>query len=172
MGGGIIISFVFFRLNFSKGTSMLGKILGALCAFMAIFMVGCSFFGGGDDESKPLYQPKQLDAQAKGITVAKSTPYNCKILGEVEGKDYATGKRGATKESIREGAVNDVRNQAAQVAGKGTRAMVAITKEVSECEVSVGFMPKTVSCSNIPSNATNPKPISYRISAQVYDCGK
>ena len=152
---------------------MISKVInfGAISAISAVFMVGCSFFGGGDDTSLPQYAPKQLDAQAKGITVAKNTPYNCKILGEVEGKDYATGKRGATKESIREGAINDVRNQAAQVAGKGTRAMVAITKEVSECEVSVGFRAQTVSCSDIPKNATNPKPISYRISAQVFDCG-
>ncbi len=151
---------------------MLSKILKfSLCgAFVAVFINGCGFFGG-DDSSLPPYQPKQLESQAKSITVANNTPYNCKILGEVEGKDYATGKSGATKESVREGAINDLRNQASNVVGKGKRAMVAITREVSECESTVGFRTKTSDCSRLPEGATNPKPISYRISAQVFDCG-
>ena len=151
---------------------MLNKIIkfSVSGAFLAVFINGCSFFGG-DDSSLPPYQPKQLESQAKGITVANSTPYNCKILGEVEGKDYATGKSGATKESVREGAINDLCNQASNVVGKGKRAMVAITREVSECESTVGFRTQTTNCNDLPKGATNPKPISYRISAQVFDCG-
>lgn len=151
---------------------MLNQIIkfGASGAFLAVFINGCGFFGG-DDSSLPPYQPKQLESQARGITVANNTPYNCKILGEVEGKDYATGKSGATKESLREGAINDLRNEASNVVGKGKRAMVAITREVSECESTAGFTKKTTSCNNLPQGATNIKPISYRIIAQVFDCG-
>lgn len=151
---------------------MLSKILkfGAVGAFVAIYTTGCGLFDS--PEPKPPYQPKQLEAQARGITVAKSTPYNCKILGEVEGKDNVIGKSGATRELLREGAMNDLRNEASYVAGQGTRAMLSITKEEVLCTATVGGEMQTINCTNgLPKGAKNGSLVSHRIHAQVFDCG-
>lgn len=39
--------------------------------------------------TSPQFKPKQVEERARGITIAKSVLYNCKILGETEGKDNA-----------------------------------------------------------------------------------
>ena len=54
-----------------------------------LLIVGC----GDPVPELPHYKPKSIEPQGKGITIAKSTPYNCKILGEVEGKDNTNGTR-------------------------------------------------------------------------------
>ena len=33
------------------------------------------------------YEGKSLNPEARGITTVRSTPYGCKVLGEVEGKE-------------------------------------------------------------------------------------
>ena len=52
----------------------------------------------------PAYEPKRLNEEARGIAVAYSIPYTCKLLGEVEGKDSSDGKVPPSFEDIREGA--------------------------------------------------------------------
>lgn len=153
---------------------MLSKVLkfGSACAFGMVFLTGCGLFGGGEPPKQP-YEPKKLEAQARGITVAKSTPYNCKILGEVEGKDNVGDRSGATRELLREGAINDLRNEASYVAGEGKRAMIAITKEEVKCIATVGKARQNVDCTKgLPNGATNGVLVSQRIHAQVFDCGE
>lgn len=134
-------------------------------ATLALFMAGC--FG----PTVP-YVPKELEKQARSVTVAKSTPYNCRLLGEAEGQDDAEGKIGPSYEKIREGALNDLRNTAADVA-HGKRALVAPTHEKLMCS-SVGFFGGRSTPFECKPNALGKKVVaqSYRIHAQVFDCGE
>lgn len=131
------------------------------------------FFGCGDPApSLPEYQPKALESQGRGITVAKSTPYNCKILGEVEGKDTTRGTRGAIRETLREGAINDLRNEAGATAKDGKRIMLKITKEEVQCKATFKDGSRTVDCTNgVPQGATSASLLSHRIHADVFECG-
>lgn len=91
-------------------------------SFAVAFMVGCGKEPTITPEvTKSPYIPKQLKEQARGITVAKDAPYSCKILGEVEGKDIVGDRRDATKELLREGAMNDLRNEATYITGKARK---------------------------------------------------
>ena len=136
--------------------------ISVACIFAMLFLTGCGLFS--TVEEKPPYQPKPIEAQARAVTVAKNIPYNCKILWEVEGKDSSRGTRGATKTMLREGAINDLRNEAYYVGGQGKRVMVNITKEL--CKVWNGNNWQSVDCNALQGNA-----LSYRIHAQVFDCG-
>ena len=49
--------------------------------------------------------------------MVRTTPYNCRVLGEVEGSDNANGYDGATYESMRKSAYNDLKNEAVEVVG-------------------------------------------------------
>lgn len=141
--------------------------------------IGISFlvFGCAEPEPQlPMFKPKSLEAQGKGITVAKSTPYNCRILGEVEGKDNTRGTQGATRETLREGAINDLKNEAGNAAGEGKRIMLKIDKEEVLCNALVQEgkqqVRKVVKCNDgLPSNAIQGKLDSHRIHADVFDCG-
>lgn len=136
------------------------------------------FVGCGDPVPQlPAYKPKALEQQGKGITVAKSTPYNCKILGEVEGKDNTQGTSGATRELLREGALNDLKNEAGETAGAGKRLMLNITKEVVQCLAVIdgkkGATRATIDCTEgLPANAQSGTLLSHRIHAQVFECGE
>ena len=55
------------------------------------------------------------------------------ILGEVEGKDNVGNTRGVTRELLREGALNDLKNEAGNVVTGGKRIMLSITKEQVTC---------------------------------------
>lgn len=110
-----------------------------------------------------------LDSGARGITVAKNTPYNCKILGESEGKDDAEGKSPPSPQKLREGAVNDLRNEAVHVVGEGKRAMLAITRERVICATRKGG---TYNCTHQEKIPAGNYPISHKITAQVFDCGE
>ena len=82
----------------------------------------------------PAYEPKKLNEEARGIAVAYSIPYTCKLLGEVEGKDNSDGKVPPSFEDIREGATNDLRNHAAELVNEDSRILLKLTKEAMTCE--------------------------------------
>lgn len=125
------------------------------------------------DPQLPAYEPKTLNENARGIAVAYSVPYNCKVLGEVEGKDEAAGKAGPTFEQIREGATNDLRNQAADLVRGGQRLMLSITKEAMICQMRTKkdrYQEEDCTLWNkLPDNG---QILSYRINANVFECGE
>ena len=126
------------------------------------------------DPQLPQYEPKMLNENARGIAVAYNMPYNCKVLGEVEGKDSANGKAGPTFEQIREGATNDLRNQAADLVRGGHRLMLSVTKEAMVCQIREGKSNeyREEDCtlwSEIPDGG---QILSYRIHANVFECGE
>ena len=136
-----------------------------MCGILwSIFFTGCA---------DVMFEPKPLEMQARGITLAKGTPYNCKILGEVEGKDSPEQRVGATREKLRESAMNELRNEAYYAMGENKRAILHITKEIVLCTKWVGGSLsgslKTVDCTNETSTYNI---MSYRIHAQVFDCGE
>ena len=125
------------------------------------------------DPQLPPYEPKTLNESARGIAVAYSVPYNCKVLGEVEGKDDAAGKAGPTFEAIRDGVLNDLRNQAADLVRGGQRLMLSITKEAMICQTRTKkdkFQEEDCTLWNkMPANS---QILSYRIHANVFECGE
>ncbi len=144
---------------------------GALSIGAALLLSGCF---GPEPQPLPQYTPKALEAQGKGITIAKSTPYNCVILGEVEGKDNVGNTRGVTGELLRESALNDLKNEAGNVASNGKRIMLAITKEKVMCQAKFQKDAKTqmVDCTDgTPQGAISARLESHRIHAQVFECG-
>lgn len=120
----------------------------------------------------PAYEPKRLNEEARGIAVAYSIPYTCKLLGEVEGKDNSDGKVPPSFEDIREGATNDLRNHAAELVNDDSRLLVKLTKEAMTCEMRVSdgrYEEKDCTAwEKIPQNG---KILSYRIHANVFECG-
>ena len=112
----------------------------------------------------PMFSPKPLDVSARGITEVRDTPYNCKVLGEAEGSDDATGYAAATLERVRKGALNDLRNEAVAVVGAGKRITLYILNEWALC---YGERGRPVGC---PQNAVYVN--SYRVRAQIIDCGE
>lgn len=155
--------------------------LGAVGAFAVAFMVGCGVIQTpepakaetqAEQTPKPPFEPKQLEARARGISVAKDSPYNCKVLGEAEGKDNAFDKSGTTKELLRESALNDLRNEASYIAGEGKRVMIFITREEVLCEGTVNGTRRSVNCAfSLPKSVKDVVLTSYKIQAQVFDCG-
>lgn len=142
------------KLN-TKNTAML------ICGILwSIFFAGCA---------DVMFEPKPLEMQARGITLSKGIPYNCKILGEVEGKDSPEGRDNATREKLRESAMNELRNEAYYAMGENKRAILHITKEIALCRRWVGKSLKNVDCTNETSNYGL---YIYRIHAQVFDCGE
>lgn len=112
----------------------------------------------------PMFSPKPLDASARGITEVRDTPYNCKVLGEAEGSDNATGCAAVTLEQVRKGALNDLRNEAVAVVGAGKRITLYILSEWALC---YGERGRPARC---PQNAVYVN--SYRVRAQIFDCGE
>lgn len=154
---------------------------GMVGAFAVAFIVGC---GGTqtpqptqesakiEQQPKPPFEPKQLEARARGISIVKDSPYNCKVLGEAEGKDNAFDKSGTTKELLRESALNDLRNEASYIAGEGKRVMIFITREEVLCEGTVNGTRRSINCAfSLPKSVKNAILTSYKIQAQVFDCG-
>lgn len=111
------------------------------------------------------FKPKELNENAKGITTVRSTPYGCKVLGEVEGMDEDLPHSNApTLEEARKGALNDLRNNAAEVVGKTKRVTLRIMEEKAVC-----FTPSG-NCDPDITDATMVK--SFRVAAQVFECGE
>lgn len=155
---------------------------GAFGALVVVFMVGCGVIqtpepakteAQAEQPPKPPFEPKQLEARAKGISIVKDSPYNCKVLGEAEGKDNALDKSGVTKELLRTSALNDLRNEASYIAGEGKRVMIFITKEEVLCEGTINGTRRSVNCAfSLPKSVKNAVLTSYTIQAQVFDCGE
>lgn len=144
---------------------------GILPIGMTLLLSGCF---GPEPQPLPQYTPKALEAQGKGITIAKSTPYNCVILGEVEGKDNVGNTRGVTRELLREGALNDLKNEAGNVVTGGKRIMLSITKEQVTCVAKLQgeTNARSVDCTDgAPHGTISAALQSHRIHAQVFECG-
>lgn len=150
---------------------------------MALFGASMVFFGCA--VTKPVYnsayQPIEIESAAKGVTIAHTTPYNCKILGEAQGKDDATQKDVASVDKVRDGALNDLKNNALAVAGSGKRIMLSITNEEAQCTaffvqkkffgLSQKLYKKDVDCTKGYSGATWLQPLTYTVKAQIFECG-
>lgn len=135
------------------------------------------FFGCIEPEPQdPLYTPKALESQGRGITFADSTPYNCRILGKVEGRDYVSGRRGATREKLRESAENELKNEAGRVVGENKRIMLRITKKDVRCIVLLRNGNKQEIKCNEPilfgGDIVNGAILSYSVEAEIFDCGE
>lgn len=121
------------------------------------------------------FVPKQLNENAKGISTVRTTPYGCKVLGEIEGKDdippsdgvppIAGGARlvGNSLSVMRDGAMNDLRNNAVDVVGNSKkRTVLKIVSEVAFCSAGVACKDQT-----IDSQYVN----SYLVKAEIFECG-
>lgn len=131
----------------------------AVVGAISVALVGCSV---------SRYHPKQLNLEAKGIATTESTPMKCKLMGTVEGNDGfdVQNQFGAvlpTKMQVRQGALNDLRNQAADVIGKSDKHIVLYV--MSEQAICYGG-------ENCTSTARDNSHIeSYQVKAQIFDCG-
>ena len=120
----------------------------------------------------PSYEPKKLNEEARGIAVAYSIPYTCKLLGEVEGRDDSDGKVPPSFEDIREGATNDLRNHASELVNEDSRILLKLTKEAMICEMRVNDGKyEEKDCTTWGKIPQNGKILSYRIHANVFECG-
>lgn len=120
----------------------------------------------------PAYEPRKLNEEARGIAVAYSIPYTCKLLGEVEGKDNSDGRVPPSFEDIREGATNDLRNHAAELVNEDSRILLKLTKEAMTCEMRVNDGKyEERDCTAWEKIPQNGKILSYRIHANVFECG-
>ena len=114
------------------------------------------------------YEGKSLNPEARGITTVRSTPYGCKVLGEVEGKETTNPstlytKGSVPRETLRDSALNDLRNNAAEAIGKGKRITLRIVEEKPICSARCPLDEEGYA---IESYITG-----YRISAQIFECG-
>lgn len=112
-----------------------------------------------------MFYATALHKEAVGVTIARNTPYNCTVLGEIEGRsDTELGAMGANLQTLRDSAINDAKNTASQVVGANKRIMLRIFNEMAICMQG-----------NRPVNCTE-REIgfirSYRLNAQVFDCGQ
>ncbi|WP_103593226.1 hypothetical protein [Campylobacter concisus] len=110
----------------------------------------------------PQFTPKPLLPDSKGIAMVNSTPYNCKVLGEAEGSDEANGRMNPTIEGLRQGAMNDLKNEAIEIVGLRKRVVLYIVNELPLCY----YGQNLDICPRGSQFAA-----SYRIKAQIFDCG-
>lgn len=133
--------------------------LGALLG-LSVLLSGCAtqeFF------------PKKLDDKAKGISTVRTTPYGCKVLGEIEGKDHTPIQKpmtmivGNTLSALRDGAMNDLRNNSIEVVGNSKkRTVLKIVSEVAYCARGVDCPAQTMDSEHIHS---------YLVKAEIFECG-
>lgn len=114
------------------------------------------------------FVPKALNENAKGISTVRSTPYGCKVLGEIEGKDEKKSIAGGiiiggTLLSMREGAMNDLRNNAVEVVGNSKKRTVL--KVISEA----AFCAQGYKCPNQEIEIQNIH--SYLVKGEIFECG-
>lgn len=128
-------------------------------------------------EGQP-FVPKSLDKKAKGIATIKTSPYGCKLLGEVEGYEAPARNRmnngviteitDITSDAVREGALNDARNKAAEIVGNSKkRTVLYLSKETPTC---LGGCSKNPEIFDIQWRNNDIR--GYRVSAQVFECDK
>lgn len=147
---------------------------------LCVSLTGC--FGEGPQAPLPEFKPKALDEKARGITIASSKPYNCKIVGETEGYDEVEGRMsGVTRTKIRTGAINDLKNESVHAIKEGQKVMIAISKAEMRCKeypldkkgkVNWKEQPKEINCSSYSNLPDNMEIISYRVYGDLYDCGQ
>ena len=123
------------------------------CTILALFS-GCM---------APQFTPKPLSPDSKGIAMVNSTPYSCKVLGEAEGSDEANGRMNPTIEGLRQGAINDLKNEAVEIVGLHKRVVLYIIKEEALC---YWLFEGIKACPAGSSSA-----LGYRVRAQIFDCG-
>lgn len=127
---------------------------------ISTFLTGCA---------TQMFVPKTLNEEARGISTVTSTPYGCRVLGEIEGKDSRPIQRqmtmivGDTLSAMREGAMNDLRNNAVEVIGNSQkRTVLKIVAQQAICH-------NAQSCAN---QELEHQPIeSYIVKAEVFECG-
>ena len=107
------------------------------------------------------YVGKQLNPEARGIATVRTTPYGCHVLGEAEGKDSVDEfTRGYNKEKLRDSALNDLRNQAAEIVGRTNKR---ITLRILEEGITCGS-----ECSKDHPHLTM---TGYKVVGQIFECG-
>lgn len=132
------------------------------------------------EPDRPLFKAKALEDKARGITIASSKPYNCKIVGETEGYDGVEGFAQITREKARMGAINDLKNQSVYAIKEGKKVMIAISKESMECnaypmkkeKIKWDKQPTLVDCTAYKTLPKNWQIISYKVYGDLYDCGE
>lgn len=129
-------------------------------------LLGLSFVLAGC--ATKLFEPKALNNNAKGISTVTIVPKGCKALGMVEGKDEKKPVAdafvvGSSLLSLREGAMNDLRNNAVEVVGNSKkRTVLKIVSETAFCSQG--------SCPNQQFETRDMH--SYLVKAEIYECGK
>lgn len=111
----------------------------------------------------PQFEPKPLSPNSKGIAMVNSTPYSCKVLGEAEGSDETNGRINPAIERLRQGAINDLKNEAVEIVGLHKRVVLYIIKEEALC---YWLFEGIKACPAGSSSA-----LGYRVRAQIFDCG-
>ena len=113
---------------------------------------------------QPRFYPTKLMNEARGVTIARSTPYNCVVLGEIEGRsDTSLGAIGANLQTLRDSAINDVKNNAIYATGRDKRIMLRIFYEKATCI----YNGNIIDCTREEIGLVR----SYRLSAQIFECG-
>ncbi|MBN6073822.1 DUF4156 domain-containing protein [Aggregatibacter actinomycetemcomitans] len=108
------------------------------------------------------YVGKQLNPEARGIATVRATPYGCHVLGEAEGKDSVDQfTQGYNKEKLRDSALNDLRNQAAEIVGRSNKR---ITLRIIEEGITCGG-----ECSKDYPHLTM---TGYKVVGQIFECGE
>lgn len=120
----------------------------------------------------PQYTPKALADDAKGIAILNGIPLNCKLLGEAEGMDSSDGYAAPSFELIREGALNDLKNNTMDLVDSRDRVVLTPIKEAMTCEMhNGGDVFEEKDCTTWTQIPNNGKILYYRIHANVFDCG-
>jgi len=138
--------------------------------FCTLMFTGVSTMLTGCVAPNP-FVPKALNEKAKGITTVRSTPYGCKVLGEVEGVDESKTSPHdltplvamPTMAELRQGAMNDLRNNAAEVVGKSKRITLRVIDEKLTCYGN-GACPSDIQDNHIVKR--------FSVTAQIFECGK
>lgn len=127
----------------------------ALLALISTTLSGCIAL-------KP-YEPTPLNENAKGITTVRSTPYGCKVLGEVEGKETWDRKDSflGENEEVIDGAMNDLRNKAFDVVGGSKRITLRVIQEKTICNGD----------QLCDAETTTQRIKSHKVYAQIFECG-
>ncbi|WP_109078516.1 DUF4156 domain-containing protein [Aggregatibacter kilianii] len=131
-----------------------------LIASLTFVTVAASVLSGCVDFDP--YVGKQLNPEARGIATVRATPYGCHVLGEAEGKDSVDQfTRGYSKEKLRDSALNDLRNQAAEIVGRSNKR---ITLRIIEEGITCGG-----ECSKDYPHLTM---TGYKVVGQIFECGE
>lgn len=108
----------------------------------------------------PEFTAKPLNNNAKQISVVREIPYGCRVVGNVSGLDSEhKGQRFPRLDMVREGALNDLRNNSADLLGKRQNMHVRIINEYATCFIK--------DCENLKDDDIVK---SYHVEAQILEC--